>query len=419
VPRKPKLPEGIRERGGAYYADFYAGGRRVRKRLSRQLKVAVQLLHELQARADRADFGLLDNDYPLKDLREQYLKHCRQLLRPSSVSRYEGCLNNILPRLSATRAAQVRVDAVLSYRQERLDEGTSPCTVNKEVGALSTMLRWGADKKRQLIGSNPLDGLKPLPHENPKEGRALSGDEVARLLERSPQPWRDVWYAFLVTGVRKDELATLTFRDIDWEAREIIVRTHRTKGKRERRIPIDAGLWEILCRQRDGRQERKPGSGRTAKITARVRERFTTEHVFVTTQNTPLTHRSGIYAAFMRCCKRAGIQVKTLDAEGNLLEHVDVHSLRRTFTTSLIANGADPKSVQDLLGHSTLEMTMRVYTKIHGQTKRQAIGRLPYGRGSLAPEGVLAYPANAPGGDGNSVQFGHQPVTRPATATGS
>jgi integrase len=307
------------------------------------------------------------------------------------------------------------VNNVIRYRQARLEKGTSPRTVNKEVGALSTMLNWGVDPAK-LIGSNPIGGIPPLPHDHPKDGRTLSDDEVRRLLEKSKQPWKDIWYAFLVTGLRKDELAGLTFRDIDWEAREIIVRGGVAKNHRERRVPIDAGLWDILRCQEAGRQERQPGTGRTPKIAARVRERFSREHVFVNTQNTPLTHRSGLYAAFMRSCAKASIQTRTFDAEGRLVEHVDVHSLRRTFATSLIVGGADPKSVQELLGHRTLEMTMKIYTKIKSQNKRQALGKLAYGKGALVPDGVLEYPG---GGAGNPVQNGHQSVTRQETATDS
>ena len=78
----------------------------------------------------------------------------------------------------------------------------------------------------------------------------------------------------------------------------------------------------------------------------------------------------------MRCCRLAGIQTRTLDSEGREIDHVDVHSCRRTFATNLIVNGADPKTVQELLGHKTLAMTMNLYAKIHSGTKRQAVGRL-------------------------------------------
>ena len=89
--------------------------------------------------------------------------------------------------------------------------------------------------------------------------------------------------------------------------------------------------------------------------------------------------RGPLYRAFIRWCQQAGIQTRTLDAEGHEVEHVDVHSLRRTFATNLIVNGTDPKTVQELLGHKTLAMTMNLYAKIHTGTKRQAIGRLSYG----------------------------------------
>ena len=93
----------------------------------------------------------------------------------------------------------------------------------------------------------------------------------------------------------------------------------------------------------------------------------------------------------MRYCRRAGIQTRSVDAEGHEIDHVDVHSLRRTFATNLIVNRTDPKTVQELMGHKKLEMTMRLYAKIHMDTKRQAIGRLSYGKGTEAPEHVVEF----------------------------
>lgn len=260
--RKRKLPEGIRERGGAYYADFYAQGRRVRKRLSTQLDVATTLLHEMQARADKADFGILDNDYAISELKEKYLRQCRQTLKPRSVERYEVSMDTILARLGFSRVGQISVDAVLHYRQQRLSEGLSPRTVNHDVMILAAMLRWGV-KPAQLIGSNPLTAVKPLRHDNPKNGRPLTDLEVQALLGASKQPWRDIWYAFLTTGLRKEELTTLTFEDIDWESREIVVRGGVAKNHTARRIPLDSSLWSILKQQHRNSAGRQPGKGKT------------------------------------------------------------------------------------------------------------------------------------------------------------
>jgi integrase len=277
------------------------------------------------------------------------------------------------------------------------------------------MLRWAASPGEKKIDSNPLAHFKPLPHDHPKEGRAFSDEEVDRFLTRSPQPWRDIWYAYLVTGLRKRELIDLLFTDIDWDNREIIVRSSRAKNHRERRIPIENGLWEILCRQHAQRGSRQPGSGPTPAITKLVQSRFTRDHVFVSTQNTPLSNHSRLWRAFRSCCKRAGIPIQTRDAEGWVIEHLDVHSLRRTFATNLITSGADPETVRQLLGHQTLEMTMKIYTKIRNQTKRQALTKLTYGHGAAVPDHVVEFPEK----DGFAVQNGHEMVTSPKEQTGT
>jgi integrase len=274
-----------------------------------------------------------------------------------------------------------------------------------ELTVLGTMLNWAVDPGK-LIGSNPLAGFKPLKHHG-KEGRALTYDEVTKLLDNRGPPWHDIWYTFLVTGIRRGELASLTFADIDWDGRELVIPGDVAKNHKPRRIPIDAGLWEILCRQRETAPNRQPGTAQSPKLVAIIRRRLSHDHVFVTSTNMPFDTPATLSHAFMRDCTRAGIMVRTLDGQGRVKEHVDLHSLRRTFATNLIANGADPKTVQEILGHGSLDMTMRIYTKIHGKTKRQAIGKLSYGRGALVPDHILEYPEQ----QAKAVQNGHKLVT--------
>jgi len=367
---KRNLPKGMTRRGKTYWADFFTHGRRVRQSLSGDFRVARELLTELRARANRADFGLLDNNVPLEDLRRQYVRHCRQVNKPGTVRRYEYSLAAILPHVPK-RVAQLTADAMLDYRERRLAEGVSPRTVNIDVDTLARLLRWAV--KREKIGSNPIDGLGPLPHDHPKEGRALEPGEVDRLLDASPQPWRDVWYAFLVTGMRKAELAALTFSDIDWDARELNVRRGVSKTHNARRIPIDPGLWEILSKLEDARSHRRAG------VSTDLAERFTRNHVFTTTHSTPL-NGTCIYRRLMRCYHLAGIPTRRVDAEGHEIDHLDVHSLRKTFATDLIENGTDPKTVQELLGHKTLAVTMQLYAKIRSGSKHAAVAKLSYGQ---------------------------------------
>jgi len=404
MPRRQELPDGMTKRGRTYHASFRHRGQRIRKSLSRDLGVARQLLVELRARIQKGDYSLLDNEYPVEDLKQQYLAHCEQTLKPGSVRAYRFRLQAILPHLPR-RVFKIDTNTIIAYRHKRLAEGKSPATINLEVMALGTMLNWGVNPGR-LIGKNPIKNLKPLPHDHPKEGRALTDEEVDRLLAFSPPHYRDIWYCFLVTGMRREEVVQLRFDDIDWENRELVVRRGVAKNHNARRLPIDDELWTILKQKQAGRRSRKPVADR-GTLGERFRSRFTRDHVFTTRKNTPLDNRMLLYATFIRHCGKAGIETRRMNSDGHEVDHVDLHSLRRTFATHLVVNGADPKTVQELLGHKTLAMTMNLYTKIHAGTKRQALSSLPWGRGVQTPEHLVTLPKRD--------LAGHKMATSPET----
>jgi len=315
-------------------------------------------------------------------------------LKPGTVENYRHHIATVLESFPR-RVREVSVSDVLMHRKERLAAGTSPGTINAELRSVSIMFNWGVDPAR-IIATNPLKGIKPIPNDNPKEGRALTGEEVAALLDASPAHRRDKWFAFLVTGCRRNELAQLRFDDIDWDARELIVRRGIAKNHSARRLPIDDELWDILKRLEAGREHRQP-STRQGEAGVAARERFTRDHVFVSKQNTPLAKQSLIYQTFRRHCRKAGVCIRA-DRPDGTIEHVDLHGLRRTFATALIVEGADPKTVQELVGHKTLAMTMNLYAKIHTGTKRQAVARLPWSRGVKAPDHVVEFPMRAQDG---------------------
>ena len=299
----------------------------------------------------------------------------------------------ILPALRAVKVSQITLESVLDYRQERLAEGTAPSTINHDVTVLNGMLNWAV--RHRIIAHNPTKRLKRLRHDNPRERRPLTIDEVDRLLERSRLPWRNIWYTLLVTGLRFEELQDLKFSNLDWTGREVVIRVGVAKNHIGRRIPMDDDLYAILRQLEADRPLRNPGCNSNAKIDRRIKALFTKDHVFTTTQNTPLRHRN-VYRTYMASCKRAAIETRTYDQDGELVEHVDIHSLRVTFATEAITSGSGPKSVQELMGHKTLEMTMRIYTKIRSATIRQAIACVRYGAGAKAPDHVVECPATVP-----------------------
>lgn len=334
----------IFKRGSRWYADFYTGGKRVKKSISGDRQVASQILKELEGRAIRGEYGLKDNHYPLVDLKDNFLRHKRPSLKAKTFEGYHQDLKLILERLKASLVSDITLSLLDTYIEERLSQ-VSERTVNLEVQTLRQMLNYGV--KAGLIGSNPIAHFKPLKVRQRRFRRILSGEEIDRLLQASSPAYRPVWYTFLTTGLRKAELVNLTWDDIDWESREILVQAKEgfsTKTEEIRRIPIVDGLYEVL---KDLRGTAGP-------------------HIFVNRLGNPL--HNNLLREFKATLKRAGLSSKGLD----------IHALRYSFISHLIRQGANPKVVQRLAGHKSIQMTMNIYAQVLPQDETQAVSKLPY-----------------------------------------
>lgn len=379
--RQRKLPPGMQSRGGVYYSCFRAHGRQVRKRLSSDFDAACKMLNELRSRADRADFGLLDNGVSLPELRDRYERHCRLMLRPKTLERYQNALDMLFRELPATKVSQLTEAVVNAYREKRLAK-VSPRSVNIEVIVLNTMLNWAATKRNGLIASNPLAGVKPLTTagNERKRRRSLTVDEIRAIFDASPELLRPVWRMLLTTGMRHAEVTSLRFSDVDFDRGVVVVSAENSKTKQAREIPLDEEVLATIARLRDEAPFRRPGAGSTPQLRLSIPKYFSKEHVFVTKDGTPW--RGTLLRRFYTACRKAG--VRGAEAGGS----VDIHSLRVSFATLALENGAAPKQVQAILGHATLAMTMNIYGKATDIGKRAAINALPFAK-AVQPEHLI------------------------------
>jgi integrase len=379
MPRERKLPPGLWKRGRVYHARFRAGGMEIRKRLSTDFKAACELLNELRARADKADFGLLDNDYAWQSLKTEFLKWARQSLRPRVAEEYERDLKKFADYVNVRTVRQIDTQLIIGFRDWRMSQGTgadgkptrpvTARTINRQVGTIHNMLARGVEWSR--IAFNPLANLEPLRHDAwAKERRALTSYELMTILDASPVYLRSVWRMFMCTGIRKNELVSMKFADVDFGRRTVTVRAGTAKSHKAREIPLDDETLAMLAELKKQASRRQHVEGLTQASTAQQRANFTREHVFVSRANTPL--RNNLLARFYAVCKRAGIEDAVPGGS------VDIHSLRVSFTTLSLENGANPRAVQAILGHTTLGMTMGVYARATEHSKREAISALPF-----------------------------------------
>jgi integrase len=374
------------KRGDVYHSNFRSNGRRVRERLSTDFDAACTLLNELRARADLADFDLLDNDYPWAKLKTEFIKWAKQTKRPRVAADYEQDLKLFESFRPIRAIAGLNTDTVVSFRTWRLDGGgckegrrVTARTINRQVGTVVNMLNKGVEWKR--IGSNPLAGVAPLPHDSlAKERRALTMAELLRLFECSPDYLKPVWRMLACSGIRKGELVGMTFDDVDFEGRSVTIKAGSSKTHKPREIPLDDTMLAMLQALKDQAGDRQPVAGKSERETAAQAASFSRKHVFVTKANTPM--KNNLLTRFYGIAKRAGI------ADARHGGSVDIHSLRVTFTTLTLEHGANPKAVQAILGHTTLAMTMNVYAKATERAKREVISSLPFAIAS-APDHVI------------------------------
>ncbi len=191
-----------------------------------------------------------------------------------------------------------------------------------------------------IVHTNPAATVRP-----PKRGRplprALSVDDLDRFFRRNPgMSKRDaaIFELLYSSGLRVGELTSLKLHDIDLENGWVRV---MGKGRKERYVPVGsratAAVEEYLCVRMAGR------SGAAAKTY--------TDRLFLNARGGPLSSRS-IRRKLKAHLLNAGL---SLDASP--------HSFRHSFATHMLHGGADLRSIQEMMGHSSLSTTQR-YTKV-------------------------------------------------------
>lgn len=259
---------------------------------------------------------------------EAFRAHMKANARASETIRaYTARVPKVLSHLDAKSLDDLTPEAVDRYKGERLAQGAAHASINAEVKALVTMLRWAVVYKK--IKANPLAGVRHLPTKKKNPKRALSESEITALLDESPERYRRVWTVFLGTGLRRTELVQLRWKDVDLERRLIHIRPETSKTRAEAWQPFGDDVAEALG---------APGEPEG--------------HVFVNGRGRFWGDQ--LLPKLKLCCRHAGID----------LRGVCLHSLRYTFATRLIASGADIKTVQSLMRHATAAMTLALYAQV-------------------------------------------------------
>jgi integrase/recombinase XerD len=266
---------------------------------------------------------------------------------PNTVAAYR----NDLGRLLRGRTDLPDRDAIDRHLASLL--GThAPASIARAAAAIRGFYRFL--HAEGLAADDTAEGLLG-PKLERKLPKALTRSAMARLLDHAPDDdlgVRDqaLLHLLYATGCRVSEAIGLRTHSV--VAEQGLVRAFG-KGGKERLVPI--ATVALACIERYRREVRPRLRARARKDPGDV--------LFLSRTGRPLD-RVRVYQVVQAACARAGLTVAC-----------SPHALRHSFATHLVAGGADLRSVQEMLGHASLQTT-QVYTHVDHERLRSVHGRL-------------------------------------------
>ena len=359
--RAPKGEGSVRQReDGRWEARFTSDGKRRSVFATTEAKAKTALRKALGKRDD----GLLvtGTNQTVDKYLHHWLEDCaKQSVRSRTYECYELAIRRVVPHIGKARLQALTPAQVQKTYSALLDRGLSRRTVQLTHvvlhHALKQALNWGQ------IARNPTDAVS-APRPERKEMQVLSQQQVEQLFATSREDrLYALWVTLTTAGLRIGEALGLRWSDVDFTSRQVAI-----QRSLQYRPPVGFSFVEPKT-SRSRRTVVFPPSTVQALREHRLRqvaERLQAgpawtdgELVFCNQIGQPLNASSTVLDAFRRALARAG------------LPKIRLHDLRHTAATLLLSQGCHPKYVQDLLGHSTIALTLDTYSHVvpalHGE----------------------------------------------------
>lgn len=283
-------------------------------------------------------------------------------------SRYK---NHIKPVLGHRKMIEIEKREIVRL-QQLLAEKQKASTVNTTIVQIKAIFNSAVEDG--VLTKSPAAGVKLLRDTGKAASetyhRALTVDEQDAFVEEAKQEWLyELLVILLLTGLRIGEAAALLWSDVDYVNQVIhvtktvsrtaegsfMIGTPKSKtGIRD--IPLTEPMKVILKSQKE---KLKLVHGNVINISQGVFENFCGGVVYNASANKAITNT-----------------LKRLEKKGIYIEHFSAHALRDTFATRYIEYGGTPQTLKTILGHSSLAMTMDLYSHVLPNTKQEEMRKV-------------------------------------------
>lgn len=361
--RGKEIGEGIyQQTNGTYCARFVDRfGKRKSKR-SKKLQEVRQWLADAIYINEHSDIEQATNMI-VDAWFEYWIDVKRKTVRPNTVRNYtERYYKNIQKVIGKKILTAIKPIHCQKIFMNMADEGYRTTTIYQTRITLYNMLEFA--KENEVILSNPCKkSVKSDMGKPSQKKKALTIEEQKKFLKQAKgQSYENQYKFILQTGLRTGELVGLKWEDVDFENKTVKIqrsmeyrysvgawRTGEPKSKSGyRTIPLTDEAIRILLAQKE----------KNSKIKF-ISEEWS-EYIFLCRKGEPVKN-STYDTALFKICEKAGIN------------KFSMHVLRHTFATRCIEGGIMPKTLQKILGHSNIGITMNLYVHITDEEKQKEI----------------------------------------------
>ena len=340
--RKPKEEKNLKFIDGKWYVDFTFNKKRIRQFGGYTKEQAKIKLAKLRIEKQDEKLGLkkpekkpiLFEDFS-KEFIEVYAKQNKR-----SWDRDEFSLKNLNPFFKGKMLSEIGPDLVENYKAKRKAQITrrktpvTEATINREIALMKTIfnkaIEWGRIEK------NPLISVKKYKENHQKDMRILTDEEAIQLIDSASAHLRPVLIIALNAGMRRNEILSLKWKNIDFRKGMIFIED--SKSGRSREVYMNGLIFKAL-------KELPQNS----------------DYVFPNQETGK--HILDVKTSFKTACKKVAIK------------GLRFHDLRHTAATKMVEAGIDIATVSKILGHSSIVMTMR-YAHPGEKTMRAAAEKL-------------------------------------------
>ncbi len=323
-------------------------------------EVKNQLLDALKNKKD--DRPIISGKQTVGQFLAQWLETTKPTVRLSTYTRYEEYVRlHTVPELSKVKLSQLTPHHLQKLYSQKLSAGLSSMSVRHLHAvihrALAQALRWG------MVATNVADATDP-PRVERRELHVLTIEQARRLMEAARGARFEALYVLaLSTGLRQGELLGLHWKEVDLENGYLSVvgtlqRSHHglaisepKTARSRRKVMLTQAATNALRQHRIRQMEERLKAGPLWEDSGLA---------FPNETGKPMDAGNLLRRDFSPLLKRAG------------LSHIRFHDLRHTAATLLLSQGINPKVIQEMLGHSSITLTLDTYSHVLPTMQREA-----------------------------------------------